>query len=139
MKTILITGGDGYLGRRLARIFLSHPDSTVLLWVRAANQEQFKSKGKRLCQELCEPDGRLRLFYGDLRDEEPFNTIDPQNINLIVHTAAVTRFNVDHETAQAINVNGTRKLLNFAQSCSGLDQLMFVSTIYASGLQEGEI
>jgi len=32
--------------------------------VRAADSEEFKSKGKQLSQELCESPGRLRLFWG---------------------------------------------------------------------------
>ena len=139
MKSVLITGGYGYLGRRIAREFLERSDSAVLLWIRAKDHAEFKAKGQELCHELCETGGRLRLFWGDLLTEEPFAEINPAEVGTILHTAAVTRFNVDRETAQHVNIEGTEKLLRFAERCSNLNQIVLLSTIYASGLKVGEI
>ncbi|MCI0416971.1 SDR family oxidoreductase [bacterium] len=138
-KSVLITGGYGYLGRRIAREFLEKSDIPVQLWIKAKDRSEFKAKGQELCHELCETGGRLRLHAGDLLSEEPFAEIDSAEISTILHTAAVTRFNVDRETAQRVNVEGTEKLLRFAESCPNLNQVVFLSTIYASGLQAGEI
>ncbi len=138
-KGILITGGDGYLGRRIARKLLEDSDGAVLLWIRAKDQAEFKAKGQQLCRELCDTGGRLRLYWGDLLSEEPFGEINSAEITTILHTAAVTRFNVDRETAQRVNVDGTAKLLRFAERCEDLNQIVFLSTIYASGLKEGAI
>lgn len=138
-KAILITGGYGYLARRIAREFLEKSNGEVLLWIRAKDQAEFKAKGQELCHELCESGGRLRLFRGDLLAEEPFTQIDAAEVSTILHTAAVTRFNVDRETAQKVNVEGTEKLLRFAARCPNLNQVVFLSTIYASGLKVGEI
>lgn len=139
MKSVLITGGYGYLGRRIAREFLEKSDYTVLLWIRAKDHADFKAKGQELCHQLCEIGGRLRLFWGDLLTEEPFAEIHPTEVSMILHTAAVTQFNIDRETAQKVNVEGTEKLLRFAGRCPNLNQVVFLSTIYASGLKEGEI
>jgi thioester reductase-like protein len=136
-RAILITGGDGYIARRVARKLLEDEDQKVFLWVRAADADEFKSKGKQLCQELCESPGRLRLFWGDLRSKVPFSEIDSEEIGTILHTAAVTRFNVDQKTAQIVNVDGASKVFRFADRCPNLNQLLLLSTIYASGLKEG--
>ena len=139
MKNILITGGYGYLGRRIAREFLEKSDCPVWLWIRAKDHAEFKSKGQELCHDLCETGGRLRLFWGDLLAEEPFAEIDAAEVGSILHTAAVTRFNVDRETAQNVNVEGTEKILHFAARCANLNQVVLLSTIYASGLKVGQI
>jgi len=139
MNDVLITGGDGYLGRRLALQLLQHGDQPVFLWVRAKDTSEFKEKGQNLCHELCETGGRLRLYWGDLRSEDPFHSIHAADVGTIVHTAAVTRFNVDHDTAKMVNVDGTEKVLQFANRCPNLSQLILLSTIYASGLRHGNI
>jgi len=138
-KAVLITGGDGYLGKRLAKLYLERASQPVSLWIRARDQEEFKRKGQQLCHELCETGAQLRLYWGDLRAERPFDTLDPEQIGTLIHTAAVTRFNVDRDTATGVNVEGTRKLLEFADGCQHLDQVALLSTIYASGLTEGDI
>jgi nucleoside-diphosphate-sugar epimerase len=137
--SILITGGYGYLGRRIARAILERTECAVFLWIRAKDHAEFKAKGQELCHELCETGGRLRLFWGDLRGAEPFAEINAAEVRTILHTAAVTRFNVDRETAKLVNVEGTEKLLRLAARCPNLDQVILFSTVYASGLKTGTI
>jgi nucleoside-diphosphate-sugar epimerase len=128
---VLITGADGYLGRRIARR-LRDAGMPLLLWVRATSGAELERKRAALDAELSEPrrDGMdtdsagtgpcgaasaaIRFASGDLAATEPFDGIDPDSVRLIVHTAAVTRFNVDEETARRVNVDGTAKLLRFA-------------------------
>jgi nucleoside-diphosphate-sugar epimerase len=66
-------------------------------------------------------------------------SVNPRQVGSIVHSAAVTRFNVDETTAQSVNVEGTGKLLDFASQCDGLDSVAILSTVYASGLKPGLI
>jgi nucleoside-diphosphate-sugar epimerase len=137
MSQVLITGGDGYIGRRFTRQLLEEQD--VSLWVRAKDQDEFKSKGQKLCHEFCDSKMHLRLHWGDLTSGEPFGTIEPSEVETIIHAAAVTRFNVDRELAQKINVDGTKKILEFAERCTNLKQFVLLSTIYSSGLKQGRI
>src|SRR6516164_2756596 len=116
-KEILITGGDGYVGMRLARAHLEHTDMPVLLWVRAATLDAFESKRQRLQTEFGRYESRISYEWGDLVGEHPFDRIDPRRIRMIIHSAAVTKFNVDSDTADRVNIQGTEKLLKFASRC----------------------
>ena len=78
-------------------------------------------------------------WHGDLCDAEPFTGVDPDEITEIFHCAAVTRFNVDAETADAVNLEGSRKVFEFARRCKSLEKVVLTSTLYASGLDEGDV
>ncbi len=137
MKQVLITGGDGYLGRRIAQRYLSDGAYDVVLWVHAAGPEQVEEKRRVLQQQFGADWNRLSVHYGELREASAFDGVDARRIVHIVHSAAVIRFNVDYETASAVNVEGTRKLLDFARGCPRLERLGVLSSLYASGLAPG--
>src|SRR5262245_31541551 len=109
-KYILITGGDGYLGSRLARPYLKHTDMSVRLCVRASNADEFQIKRNRLHLQFGDCENRVGYEWGDLVRDHPFDTLDPRRIRTIIHTAAVTKFNVDPDTARAVNIEGAEKL-----------------------------
>ncbi len=139
MSQTLITGGDGYMGRRVAARILQGGDDEVVLHLRAADAVEFVAKKERLDALLGDQAGRVRYLGGDLTDDEPFAALDPRPITTIVHTAAVTRFNVDRDTAQRVNVDGTQRVLGFAERCPGLTSMTMLSTVYSSGLVSGPI
>ena len=135
----MITGADGYLGRRLAKWYLSLPETVVLLCVRAKDEGERRHKEEGLRRALGDAGGRAAVHAMDLRAENPFASMDPANVQIILHAAAVTRFNVDADTAAAVNVEGTAKLLRYASRCADLSALGILSTVYASGLTGGVI
>jgi thioester reductase-like protein len=138
-KQILITGGDGYIGRSLARKYLESTDDEALVWVRAQDEREFAKKKERLASLFAGFEDRVVYLCGDLASDEPFRSVDPARVGGIIHTAAVTRFNVDEATARSVNVEGTRKLLCFAARCPALEHLDLLGTVYASGLRPGRI
>jgi thioester reductase-like protein len=138
-KQILITGADGYLGARLAKKFLASTDDRVLLWIRAGDEQEFQVRRERLNRRLNGITDRVSYHWGDLRSEAPFQPIEPEKISRIIHSAAVTRFNVDETTAQSVNVKGTEKMLRFANRCRSLESFGLLSTVYATGLRAGSI
>ena len=138
-RKILITGADGYLGSCLTRKVLDESDDQLVLWVRAKDREESCRKQDAMSQKFAGHADRITVAFGDLREEEPFLSVDPNDIQSIIHTAAVTRFNVEPELANAVNVEGTRKLLRFAQDCRYLERYGQVSTVYSSGLSSGKI
>jgi nucleoside-diphosphate-sugar epimerase len=81
----------------------------------------------------------VRWAAADLGAEEPFAGVDPAGVRAILHSAAVTRFNVDAETAQRVNVDGTHRVLSFARRCPRLERVAVLGTLYASGLRAGPI
>ena len=50
--TILITGGNGYVARRLARHWLEHTGVQVVLWLHAECSGEFEGKIALLEQEF---------------------------------------------------------------------------------------
>lgn len=138
-KRILITGADGYLGARLASRCLASTDDCVLLWIRASDEREFQAKRENLDRRLNGPADRVSYHWGDLTSEAPFQSVEPEAISRIIHSAAVTRFNVDEATAQNVNVEGTEKMLGFASRCRSLEAFGLLSTVYASGLKSGSV
>jgi nucleoside-diphosphate-sugar epimerase len=131
---ILVTGASGQLGQRLIRRLLERAGGPVLAWLHAADEAEFEDKRARFS-----PASRLRFAWGDLRSPDPFARVDPSGLATILHAAAVTRFNVEREVAEAVNVEGTAKLVAFARRCPGLERLALLSSVYASGLARGAI
>lgn len=136
---VLITGADGYLGLRLARRFLETTAHPIHLWVRAQGENEIRTKQEKLSGLMADFRGRARLCFGDLGDAEPFAAVDPESVRTILHAAAATRFNIDRETADRVNLGGTRKLIDFARRCPALERLGLLSTLYASGTAAGRI
>lgn len=112
MTVVLVTGAGGYVGGRVAMALRQRPGCEVL------------------------PFGRKQA---DLRMERPFSGIDRERITHIVHAAAATTFGVDRDTAEVVNVQGARKVLDFARQCPNLQHVVLLSTVYASGLRSGEV
>ena len=130
MSKTLISGADGHVGRALARWLLENSEDDLLLFVRGSKRDKLGALAD---------DPRCRIVWGDLRDSEPFLTLDADRITGILHCAAVTDFGVDKATARAVNVEGTKKLIRFADSCPRLRRFGFTSSLYAAGLRDGVV
>ena len=138
MSRVLITGADGYLGRLIANRF-RELGFELVLWVHAANEEELSRKRDNLRDSPDTKFETAEIFGGDLRDQKPFRSVCPNPIKWIIHTAALTQFNVNKDAAHQVNVEGSRKVFQFARSCQQLESLEFLSTVYASGLNPGRI
>ena len=138
-ERLLVTGADGYLGRQLVKHYLAHTDRSLLLWTRAHDTVSALARldGAVTADDLTS--GRVRLAGGDLREAEPFGGVDPGEVGAILHLAAVTSFTVDRAEADAVNRDGTARVLDLALRCPRLESVCLASTIYASGLTSGVI
>lgn len=135
MSITMITGADGHLGRSLAHWFLRNTDDELLLHVRAGHHAQLDLKRVALGNLAANP--RCMLVGSDLRRNEPFENISRADIGAIVHCAALTDFGVSREHAREVNVDGTAKLIQFAEGCPDLERFVFLSSLYAAGLRDG--
>lgn len=135
----LITGAGGYLGGRLAARLMASATQPVILWLHARDGAELERKAVGVRAALGDCAGSLDIRGGDLRAPDPFSTVDPAEVDRIVHCAANTRFNVEEEIARAVNVDGAVSLYNFADRCPHLSQLALVSSVYACGLTSGSI
>lgn len=75
----------------------------------------------------------------DLTRPGALDAVAADGITHVVHAAAVTRFGVDRQTADAVNVRGTQQVIGFARRCPDLRRLILLSTLYTAGTSTGEI
>ena len=131
---ILITGAGGYLGQRLAERVLATSDASVVLWVHGRPDAP-----PPVPPALAGHGDRVAIAAGELGEPGAFAAVDPGALTHIVHAAAVTRFNVEADLADRVNLGGARQVFDLATRCPRLEHLVQVSTVYAAGLRDGEI
>lgn len=139
MKTIVLTGFPGFLGSRLLPSLLGRaPDRRAVCLV----QEKFAhvAEARRLALEEEHPEiaGRVELVGGDITVAGlGLESDGTRDVVEIYHLAAVYDLMVERPLAVRVNVDGTRNVLDFAESCPGLERLHYVSTCYVSGRYAG--
>jgi len=133
---LLVTGGDGFIGRRILSYFLDQ-DLRIVLLV----QSKFQEKAARMLNgwdRRPSTEAELEMVAGDItKDALDLDGAEWDNLREtatdIIHLAAAYDLALDEETGQAINVRGTRTVLDFARTCENLDRIGYVSTTAISG------
>lgn len=139
MAKTLLTGASGYLGRKILQN-LAMDGEQVIVPLRAKDQGDFQNRSEKILAVM--PDkarGQVQFIHADLSSLREALRPQAKDITKIVHNAAVTAFNVDEQTANQVNRDGTLEMLKLADECGRLDQLLYVSTVYASGMSSGAI
>jgi thioester reductase-like protein len=141
-RSILFTGFPGFLGTRLLpRVLDRSPEAEAVCLV----QGRFLELAHQRVDELVAGDpslaGRIRLVEGDItrpdlglggeRGELVATTVE------VWHLAAVYDLEVSRDLGMAVNVDGTRHVLEFCDACPDLERLQYVSTCYVSGRWPG--
>lgn len=162
-KTIFITGATGFLAKILVeKILRTQPNVKKLyLLLRASDT---KSANKRLYDEVMQTElfkvlrekiGAKKLnslveekvfpVAGDISFED-FGIENPKikdemfkEIEIIINSAATTRFDERYDIAMNINVLGAVNVLKFAKRCEKVKIIVHVSTAYVCGEGEGVI
>jgi long-chain acyl-CoA synthetase len=128
--SVLLTGGTGFVGMEVLARLVERGDDVVVL-VRGNADERlaatFDTLGTPPAQRR-----RARAVAGDL-DRLP--RID--GVDRIVHCAASISFDLPLAEARAVNVEGTRAVLDLAASLPRLERLVHVSTAYVAGRHRG--
>lgn len=136
---ILITGADGYLGRRAAGRFLADTDEQLVLSVRAADRAELTAKSGRLLAELgAAAAARTEVIPADLTQDNPLAALRGK-VTCVLHAAARTAFDVPRADAQRINVDGTRRVAEFAATCPGLERFVLLSSLVSAGRRTGQV
>jgi UDP-glucose 4-epimerase len=119
---VLVTGGSGFIGRRVVRALLDDgADVTV------ADKRAFPG-------DVAE-DGEIRMVLGDLCEPSVVAEAVRPGTDVIIHLAAVTRVLLSVEdpvTTHQINVDVTASLLEQARQ-QGVGTFLFASTNAVSG------
>ncbi len=141
MSTILVTGFPGFLGSELVpRILRRAPQSRVVCLVQSKFADLAARRAEEIASEQPSFSGRIELVEGDIT--QPGLGAEGlarrrSDISEIFHLAAVYDLSVRRDVGMKVNVEGTRHVLDFAERCSGLDRLQYVSTCYVSGRYAG--
>ncbi len=148
--SVLLTGATGFVGMELLARYLERTDRHVLAVVRAGSDESARERIDDVLVNLFGDragryGGRVTALSGDMT--EPRLGLDPERWNwlaaestMIVHCAASVSFGLSLEEARAINVEGTRRMLELAaraQASGGLERYAQVSTAYVAGTHAG--
>ena len=143
--TVFVTGTTGFLGRYLAQGLLAQGEDLVLL-VRGASRPHAEERAREALAWLDESlakevGGRVRVCPGDL--DRPGLGLSPEDRALVIercdsflHCGASVRFDLPIEAARAVNVEGTRAVLDLARERArrgDLARIDHVSTCYVAG------
>lgn len=118
MKKVLITGIAGGRGQLVARKLLRRSPS-----YRVCGVDRTPWEGRPRGVSVAVTDVRKRRFEDVIRRERP---------DAIVHLASIRHFNVHPAIRHEVNVNGTRRLIDFSVS-HGVKQVVVFSSSYVYG------
>jgi long-chain acyl-CoA synthetase len=130
MGAVLLTGATGFVGREVLSRFLARGDRHIFALVRADDDDQAAGR--------LPAHARLTAVAGDIEERE-LGLADPaserlrREVTTVLHCAASVSFELPLEEARSVNVEGTRRMLQFARSCDRLERFSYVSTAYVAG------
>jgi thioester reductase-like protein len=148
--TVLLTGATGFVGMELLVRCLERTERHVLAIVRADTDESARERIDAVLANLFGDRAgrfgdRVTAVAGDMT--APGLGLDPlrwdslaAESTMIVHCAASVSFGQSLDEARAINVEGTRRMLDLAgraQALGGLERYAQVSTAYVAGTHAG--
>jgi dTDP-glucose 4,6-dehydratase len=137
MKTILVTGGAGFIGSNFARfLYDKYPDYRILVL------DVLTYAGSVLnCPDSALGSKRFEFWYGDVRNGELMDTLVSQ-ADIVVHMAAeshVTRSIYDNRLFFETDVLGTQTVANaVTKHRDKVDLFMHISTseVFGTALSE---
>jgi len=132
-----VTGATGFIGKRLVKKLLASRGSTVHFLMR----EESAAKLPDLLAYWGVGKTRAIPVYGDLTAKKLGVAADvikglKGRIDHLYHLAAVYDLSADEEAQVAVNIEGTRSMVEFAQAIDA-GHVHHVSSIAAAGLYEG--
>jgi len=144
---VLLTGATGFLGMELiARWLEDDAGPDIFVAVRARDRDGARARVDELLARLYEDPpvaaSRLQPVCAELTAaglglsaRDRVDIVD--NVDRVVHCAASISFTLPLEEARAINVDGTRHVLDLARDIGGLARVVHVSTAYVAGHTAG--
>ena len=149
-RELLLTGATGFVGMEVLERYLEHSELRIIAPVRAADDaaaaerlhgtlrglfgiraRRYERRVQAIAADLLEPD----LGLSALRRDEIAGRVDQ-----IIHAAASVSFALPLDQARAINLDGTRRVLELAELAAergGLERYTHVSTAYVAGTHCG--
>jgi long-chain acyl-CoA synthetase len=136
-ELILVTGATGFLGVQLVRELLTRqPQARLALLIR----DRAGQPGQQRADLIVPPAerSRVQVYSGDVGqlncglDVASYQRLSAETTR-VIHSAATVRFDHTLEEARRINVEGTRRMMDFAAKMRQLRSLAYVGTAYVAG------
>ena len=136
-ELILVTGATGFLGKQLVGELLDRqPGARLALLIR----DRAGQSGLERADAIVPPSERTRVqvYSGDVGehncglDAGVYQRLCAETTR-VIHSAATVRFDHSLDEARRINVEGTRRILDFAAGMRQLRSLAYVGTAYVAG------
>jgi thioester reductase-like protein len=126
-----VTGATGFIGRHLVEELLERDDAKVFALVREGSRGRLDDLGKRLGAG-----DRLVPVPGDLSKEKLGIDSFDEKVDHFFHLAAVYDMAADEDSMMRANVEGTRHVVEFANSID-VARFHHTSSIAVAGRYEG--
>ncbi len=132
-----VTGATGFIGKRLVARLLARKGAVVHVLVRPGSEDKLAA----LREQLGVDAKRLPAVTGDLTAKAlgvPAAEVDrlKGQVQHVFHLAAVYDLSADEDSQVAVNVDGTRHAVQFAEAI-GAGHFHHMSSIAAAGMYEG--
>ena len=142
-ELIFVTGATGFLGARLVRELLDrYADARLALLIRDRPGQSGQQRAELLVP--AHQRSRVDVYSGDVSlpacglDAAARERLSAETTR-VIHSAATVRFDHTLEEARIINVEGTRRVLDFAAAAKQLRSVAYVGTAYVAGERAGLI
>ncbi len=147
---LLLTGATGFVGMEVLGRYLERSDRRIVALVRADDDTAAAERLRLTLRSLFGArarcyERRVRAVAADLT--APGLGLSPvhrdeiaERVDQIIHSAASVSFSLPLEESRAINLQGTRRVLELAelaQAHGGLSRYAHVSTAYVAGTHSG--
>jgi thioester reductase-like protein len=148
---LLVTGATGFLGQEILLRYLERTERPIYALIRAESDLQASQRMHSILASLFgDPDPYLTQVIPIAADVESaaLGLDDDRREQLasrvteIIHSAASVSFTLPLPESRRVNVEGTRRLLEFADLCQrrgdALRRFCHISTAYVAGDHSGE-
>uniref|UniRef100_A0A182QCZ4 Fatty acyl-CoA reductase n=1 Tax=Anopheles farauti TaxID=69004 RepID=A0A182QCZ4_9DIPT len=145
-KSVLLTGGSGFLGKLLIEKLIKCNVAEILLILRrkkglspSERLEQLLGKEAVFVNYAKDPQlylSKIRLIEGDISEVGVGISNDDlayvwEYTNVIIHAAADVRFDESLKESIQTNVRGTLEMLTIAEKCPKLEIFTYISTAFS--------
>lgn len=130
---VVITGGGGFLGLKLARTLLARDGLTASDGAKTALSKLVLLDA--VFPDHMPSDARLEALRGDVSDAATLERVLTPDTASVFHLAAVVSgaAEADFDLGERVNLDGTRRLLERARRCARPPRVVFASSVAAFG------